>query len=64
MKRKNSYSVAKAFTLKDGRDIPDGWDLFCLSPGSTKAEWCNRFVFRRDAFNAMRELEGKAKTNV
>lgn len=61
MNRKNKYHTAKAVTLDaNGREVPDGWDLFCTAPGSTRHEWCNRFPLRRDAFKAKRILEGEA----
>ena len=44
----NKYSIRQAYRMNSkGRDVPDGWDLFCGE------NWCQRFWYKRDAKAAM-----------
>ena len=42
------FRIAKAWTVRDGLDRPDGWDLF------EGTEWAERYETRREAAAAAR----------
>jgi hypothetical protein len=49
------YEVVRAYTMRNGRDVPDGWDVLF------HGEWGNRYRTKRGAVEAIAKATGSAE---